>query len=392
LTCVTCPCCDGSNLLELVRIEAVPVLCNVLHQNAAEARGADRGDLDLIYCRTCAHLWNGAFDPDRVAYDADYENSLHYSPRFQEWARGLSADLVASYGLQGGTVVEIACGKGDFLGLLREAGASRAVGFDPSWESNRDGATSPDGVEVRRELFTASTAGDLTCDLLCCRHALEHIGDPVAFLQLVHDSLTASPKAPIYFEVPNGLWTLRDLGIWDLIYEHPQYFSACSLLRAMNRAGFEVTGIDEAFGGQFLSCRAIRSEHPGASIKVPLDDPEELGDRFGAAYREHRTRWADRLLEWRRRGSRAIIWGAGSKGVTFLNVIGAGVEIAAVVDINPHKQGRFVPGSGHRVVSPAEIAGLNVDIVVVMNPLYRDEIAATLAALNCRLEILTVDS
>jgi len=272
------------------------------------------------------------------------------------------------------------------------AGASAAVGFDPSWEADRDGSSTPDGVEVRQELFTAETAGDQSCDLLCCRHALEHIGDPVEFLGLIHNSLAGSPSAPVYFEVPNGLWTLRDLGIWDLIYEHPQYFSARSLVEAMTRAGFSVTTVDETFGGQFLSCRAVRSDTAPISLDVPMESPAELGARFDSAYREHRNRWADRLSTWRADGSRAVIWGAGSKGVTFLNVIGAGEEIAAVVDINPHKQGLHVPGTGHQVVGPEAVVDLDIDIVVVMNPLYRDEIAASLAESGCTPDIMTVGS
>ena len=387
-----CPTCCGEDLLSLERITGVPVLCNVLHQDQTDALRADKGDLELLFCRTCAHLWNSAFEPERVTYDADYENSLHYSARFQEWASGLTTDLVQSYNLDGGTVVEIACGKGDFLGMMLNAGAAKAVGFDPSWEADRDGSACPTGVEVRQELYTAETAGDQSCDLLCCRHALEHIGDPVEFLRLIHDSMAGSPAAPIYFEVPNGLWTLRDLGIWDLIYEHPQYFSARSLASVMTRAGFAVSAVDEAFGGQFLSCRATRSATPPTSIDIPLDDPAELGARFDVAYKEHRSGWIARLAEWRDKGSRAVIWGAGSKGVTFLNVIGAGDEIAAVVDINPHKQGLHVPGTGHKVIGPEAVAELGIDTVVVMNPLYRDEIAASLADLGCTPEIMTVGS
>jgi len=369
-------------------VRGVPVLCNVLHPTAAAARAADVGDLELRFCDACGHLWNAAFDPARVTYDAEYENSLHYSPRFQAYARALAAELVERHGLRGGTVVEIACGKGDFLGLLREAGAARAVGFDPSFEPERHGETA--GVEVRRELFTADTAEALSCDLLCCRHALEHVADPVAFLRLIHDALAGSPDAPVYIEVPNGLWTVRDLGVWDLIYEHPQYFSARSLALAMARAGYAGVAVAEAFGGQFLGCGARRTAGPAAAPRVTLEDPAALGVGFDAAARDRRNVWAARLETWRREGRRAVLWGAGSKGVTFLNVLGAGDEVAGVVDINPHKQGRFVPGTGHAVLAPDRLAELAPETVVVMNPLYRDEIAADLSARGVAAEVLAV--
>jgi hypothetical protein len=85
-----------------------------------------------------------------------------------------------------------------------------------------------------------------------------------------------------------------------------------------------------------------------------------------------------------------VLWGSGSKAVSFVTTVGIGEEVACVADINPHRQGCFLPGSGHRIVSPAEVAALAPDLVVVMNPLYRAEVARDLAALGCRPEIVTL--
>jgi len=392
-----CPVCSSTAVRPVVRIDDVPVLCNVLHPDVDAARTAPRGDLDLRACDGCAHLFNAAFDPGRVPYAADYENSLHFSPRFQEWAVKLAADLVRRHGLaDGGEVVEVACGKGDFLGLLREAGARRGIGFDPSWEPERAGAPADDRVEIRAELFDAETAYDLDAALLCCRHALEHVDDPPGFLAAMHRALARSPRAPLYLEVPNGLWTLRDLGVWDLIYEHPHYFSPRSLTRAVAGGGFADIEVAEDFGGQFLACHARRNPNAFAddapASAADGEDPAPadftaMTEGFADAWTGLRDRWRGRLAALAADGRRAAVWGAGSKGVTFANSVDESGCIDALVDINPHKQGRFVPGTGHAVTGPEDLAGRGVDLVVVMNPRYRDEIAAQLSELGIAADV-----
>ena len=88
-------------------------------------------------------------------------------------------------------------------------------------------------------------------DLILCRHALEHIAHPADFVRMVRRAIGDRPAA-IYFEVPDARFTLRDLGVWDLIYEHCGYFTRESLTRVFQDAGFWVDAVEGAFGGQFL--------------------------------------------------------------------------------------------------------------------------------------------
>jgi hypothetical protein len=82
------------------------------------------------------------------------------------------------------------------------------------------------------------------------------------------------------------------------------------------------------------------------------------------------------------------VWGAGSKGVTFVNAVPGANRISALIDVNPHKQGRFVPGTGAPVLPPDALRGRRLQSIIVMNPLYRDEIASTAAALGLTPEIV----
>lgn len=75
-----------------------------------------------------------------------------------------------------------------------------------------------------------------------------------------------------------------------------------------------------------------------------------------------------------------MLWGGGSKAVGFLSGIGntASSAVKAVVDINPHKQGRFLPGSGHPVLSPEQLSVSPPDHIVLLNPVYRAEVGELL--------------
>jgi hypothetical protein len=78
----------------------------------------------------------------------------------------------------------------------------------------------------------------------------------------------------------------------------------------------------------------------------------------------------------------------GSKGVMFLNAVPGAASIEALVDINPRKQGRYVAGTGQRIAAPHELAERDADVVIIMNPLYRQEIAGSLDALGVHADVI----
>lgn len=389
-----CPVCDGAQVLDLFRIEGAPVYCNVLWPDERQARAAARGTLVLGYCVACAHLFNTAFDPHLTEYTPAYDNSLHYSPLFNRYAEQLAARLVERHGLRGKCIVEIGCGKGDFLRLLCARGNNRGFGFDRSFEPERGGEALPEDVTFFQDFYTEEYARHCQPDFLCFRHVLEHIQHPLDFLGAVRRSLSERQDVALYCEVPNALFTLKDLGIWDLIYEHCAYFSLHSLMSAFTRAGFDVSAGGESFGGQFIW---VEARPGGGRSEVTLAEHQtpalirSYADAFADQYRSSVRAWRERLTDMEREGRRAVVWGAGSKGVTFLNVLNdRAASIRHVVDLNPHKQGRYVAGSGQQVVPPEFLRTCSATGVIVMNPLYLDEIAAAVRAMGLDLRVTSV--
>jgi len=381
-----CLACGSDHVIPFLRLPDVPVFCNVLHPTKEEARGAALGDLDLGICEQCGHVFNLAFDPALVEYEEGYENSLHHSPRFQAYAEELAADLRTRHRLSAARVIEIAAGQGDFLALVCADEGSEGVGYDPSFR----GVPAGPNLTILPEYFGASpVAGPM--DMICCRHALEHIEDPIGFMAMVKKTVPGGTDPVIFFEVPNAMWSLRDGGVWDFIYEHVSYFNGRSLAACFEKAGLGVTRTWETFDGQFLCLEAGGGNGTTDLLPVP-----PTGDLVGMARGLEREltglleHWRTRLAEVKASGGRAAVWGTGSKGVTFLNLLGEAAADAVPVDINPQKRGLHVAGTGHRVAAPEDLAGLGIELVLVMNPVYTSEITEMVRAQGLDAEVVGV--
>ena len=373
-----------------VEVRRVPVLCNILWPTRPEAIAAPKGDLVLGFCPDCRHVMNTAFNPAHMTYTQSYENSLHFSPGFQKFAEELADRLIAQHGLRGKDIIDIGCGKGDFLKLICSRGGNRGTGFDPSYVP--DASDQDPGSQVRfvREFYSERHTA-FPADLISCRHVLEHIPDPQTFIGNLRRSIGDRSATAIYFEVPNLLYTLRDMGIWDLIYEHCSYFGTGSLSRLFLAGGFDVIAVHEVFGGQYVGLEAQPSSGSrGRMSQTPADPGEMLTmvEDFSRRYREKVAFWEDRLSDLRRQGKKAVVWGGGSKGVTFLNTVKPGEQVEALVDINPRKQGMYVPGTGQQIVAPDYLRTARPDVIIVMNPLYVGEIGAEAEAQGVRAELL----
>jgi len=370
----TCVACSGDAVFPILTIDRSPVLCNQLCHTRDEALAAPVAAIDLAHCRSCGHVFNAAFDPGRIEYGPDYENALHFSPRFRAYSAELVEQLGKRHELEARNVIEIGCGDGSFLRELCTATGAHGHGFDPGYSGAPNVA---DHVHCSSEsFFDSRDVPDAA--LVCCRHVLEHVEQPRGFMATIAGNLGAGTA--LYLEVPNALYTLRDLGIWDIIYEHPSYFCVESLRQVVSAAGFAELDAHEAFGGQFLGLHAkldgaTASEQPPQAF---LAEVSELVANFASAYRSKVDQLKSMLATARSADRRVAVWGAGSKGSTFLNVVDADAAVACVVDVNPSKRGKFVAGTGHPIVAPDDLRDEPVDFVVLMNPIYEDEVRANL--------------
>jgi SAM-dependent methyltransferase len=381
-----CLICGARSLEPLISIPHVPTLCNRLCASEAEAANAPRGDVSLVYCLDCGHVVNSAFDQANVRYDGRFENTLTFSPRYRQYADVTADRLINRYGLEDKRIVEIGCGSGDFLRLLCYPG-NRGEGYDPSQPTGRS-AAGHGSIEIIGRNFEVEDA--CGADFVCCRHVLEHLPEPMGLLRQLHDNMATRVDAVAFFEVPNGLFTLDRLGIWDIIHEHVSYFMPSSLVRAFHDAGFTVCCTEAAFDDQYLWLEARVASEPSPS-GLPNRPRDALYSSFGARFAEKVAEWRRCIDRFRCGNREVVIWGAGAKGVMFLNLlqVTAGSGVDWVVDINPRKQGHFVPVMGQRIVGPDCLLQNRPDLVIVMNPEYEREVRAMINDLGIGCDVVS---
>jgi SAM-dependent methyltransferase len=334
---------------ELYRVADLPVLQNRTFADPASARASARADMVLVQDHKSGLIFNQAFDADKLSYDADYQNEQAHSGQFQKHLSDVEGIIARHF--KGRELIEVGCGKGYFLELLKGLGYA-ITGIDPAYEG--------DNADVIKAPFTRGLG--LAADAIVLRHVLEHIQDPVSFLAEMAD---ANQGGQIYIEVPCFDWILDHKAWFDLFYEHVNYFRLDDLRRMFGT----VHEAGHLFGGQYLYIVADL-----ATLRLTPEQPVprlDLPDGFTSSLER-----AVQIIQ-AAPGQGSAIWGASSKGVIYsLFLQRAGVTVDRVVDINPAKQGRYLPLSGARVCSPQEAMdalpeGANV---FVMNSNYLEEI------------------
>ena len=387
-----CPACASTDVSVFFEISDMPVHVGVQWSNQDAARHCPKGDIKLAFCSSCGFITNLAFDPARLEYTEAYDNTLHFSPFFHEYARSLAARLIERYNVYNKDVIEIGCGKGDFLVLLCELGNNRGIGFDPSYEGERTDSEVAERITFIQDFYSENYAS-YQADLICCRYVFEHIHNPRGFLHMLRRAIGDRLDTVMFFEVPNVLFILGGLSIWDIVYEHCSYFGAGSLANIFTLCGFDVCDLNKTYQGQYLTIEAVPGQDGAQSSVDKWNDISEIASyvtHFTHNYRNKLKKWQQNLERIERAGQRAVAWGAGAKGVGFLNMLKIGDQIEYIVDINPHKHGKYIAGTGQQIVSPEFLRDYQPDVVIVMNPIYKKEIQQTVKELGLTTKFMCI--
>jgi SAM-dependent methyltransferase len=378
----------------------------------AAAAAQLRGDVDLHLCLACEFIYNYAFDPQIQEFSARYEETQGFSPTFQAFHERLAEDLIERWNLRGKRILEIGCGKGEFLALLCRMGDNEGLGFDPAFVPERNPAAGDERVRYERTLYPPPAGlppGWEAPDFVCCKMTLEHVRDVRHFVRTIRHGVRSAPRAVVFFQVPDARRIVEEAAFWDVYYEHCSYFTASCLTGLFEGAGFHVLDTWTDYGGQYLMLAAVHANRDGAAHPAVAAAPPDItpgrparavrpvptlgtaGERaliahgarmFEARVAEQVEGWRARIAEARSEGRQTILWGGGSKAVAFCSAMGASHQPDLVVDMNPHKQGTFLPGTGLEVVSPQRLRGRPDSLVIVMNPLYLEEVRASLSSME----------
>lgn len=335
---------DNTNLL--YEANDFPVFQNRMYDSCKEAQASQKGDIRLVENLETGLVYNDAFRPELMVYDVNYQNEQAVSLSFQHHLNTIAQIIQKNMGQV--DLVEVGCGKGYFLEMLLDR-CFEVTGFDPTYEGNNP---------VIKNHYFESGLG-IKAKGIILRHVLEHIQNPVDFLMSLRDANGGSGL--IYIEVPCFDWICQNKAWFDVFYEHVNYFRISDFYRIFGN----VIESGKVFGRQYLYIIADL-----ASLRAPAID-----------HRDRVTFPSNFLVKLQKQyetyQGRSAIWGGSSKGVIFsLLKSRAGQAIKNIIDINPAKQGKYIAGTGLRVLSADE--GLSKlpegSMIYVMNSNYLKEI------------------
>lgn len=338
----TCPACGHHIAVPFLDQTLQPLATIAWPRSSNEARTMRRLPLDFVRCVECGHVYNAAFDYSKVPYSR--KPNLMFN-KGMIWSDSIKAirKRILEYLPENPVVVEIGHGDGSFLaGLASERPDGTYIGFDPH------GATSAEIPCVRfcSSLFEAGQhIPEWSPDLIISRHVLEHLSNPLGFIQsLTFSSACIGLEPRLYIEVPCIDRSIETRRTVDFYYEHNSQFTTRSFRKMLERCGVEIEMIAHSYNGEVVY----------AFVKLGCCENHVQTARSAFFFRES-IRISEHTIvrqldELYHSGKSVAIWGGAGKSAAFINRYQADAgRFPLVVDSDSDKVGTFVPGMGQKI-------------------------------------------
>lgn len=340
----------------LLHFENMPKAAQFLPD--AESLAQDRGvDLDIYQCSGCGLVQTGN---EPVPYYKEVVRAAAFSEEMKTFRREQFGAFVEKYALQGKKLIEIGCGRGEYLSLLQEAGVD---GYGLEYAAQSVQQCKDQGLRVECGYVDSAdySMPHAPFDAFAVLNFLEHWPDPNASLSGIAHNLREGGIGLV--EVPNYDMILRKNLFTEFISDHIFYFTRESLETTLRLNGFEVIECSEVWYGYILSADVRkRSVCDVSSFDASRQKIKQEIDEYVSCFRDKGV----------------AIWGAGHQALASIALLGLAGEIKYVVDSAPFKQNKFTPASHIPIVAPERLSADPVGAVIVMAASYSDEVAKML--------------
>jgi predicted TPR repeat methyltransferase len=336
--------------------------------------------LRVMVCQQCWLVQTEDYTAAASLFDADYAYFSSYSTTWLEHARRYVMDMVERFGLNAESrVVEIAANDGYLLQFVAERGI-QCLGVEPTRSTAL--AARAKGLDIREVFFGRESAQQLlkegwAADLMAANNVLAHVPDINDFLSGFATLL--KPKGVATFEFPQLLALIAEHQFDTLYHEHYSYLSLTAVDSLCTRNGLQVFDVVQlpTHGGSLRVFvqplnTGVRPIQPAVDRQIRLEEDagvttQEFYRSLQPAAKRIKHGLLSFLLKAKAEGKRVVGYGAAAKGNTLLNYAGIRADLVAwVADANPHKQGKYLPGSRIPIVSPERLAVEQPDYVLVL--------------------------
>ena len=382
-TC-TCPACGHHVAVPFYDGGQQPLTTLAWPKSPAEAQSMKRLPHDFLRCVDCGHVYNAQFRYDEVPYSE--KPNLMFNKGII-WREHLAAvrDLIVSKLPPRPVVVEIGCGEGHLLrGVAEKCGAGRFVGFDPNGAIDDGNGL----IEARRELFEPHRhLAELRPHLIVSRHVLEHLMNPLAFVQALGFAASwEGVPTKLLIEVPCIDGVLDSGRTVDFFYEHNSHFTSRSLERLLTRCAATVELVETGYHGEVVFGLA-EFRHQNHQVKLA-----EEAERFRSRAERARRMLGEDLSRLAITGQRIAIWGGTGKAAAFINQNGLDAgRFPIVVDSDPDKAGTFVPGMGQEILFRDALKTNPVNVIVIATQWRAHDIALEIQREGITYEQLLIE-
>ena len=353
----TCPACSHHVAVPFFDGGQQPLATIAWPASIDEAKALPRLPLDFVRCIECGHVYNMAFDYDQVPYSDKPNLMFNDGVLWSEHIVRRSLDILGHLP-EAPVVIDVGYGDGGFLASLRQqCPKGRFIGFDPH---GADGRVS--GMDLRKEYFDAARhLLEIQPDVILSRHVLEHLVNPLGFLQRIATVASALGITPLaYFEVPcidNAVVGRRTV---DFYYEHSSQFTTTSFVRMLTKCQAQIIEVGHAYGNEviFGIVRLGGAPIPTAFTKEAVDFRNDSGAALSVI--------SHQLEALYQSGKRVAVWGGTGKSAAFMCRYGVDADrFPIVVDSDAGKAGTFVPGTGQDIRPSFWLRNCPVEVIII---------------------------
>jgi 2-polyprenyl-3-methyl-5-hydroxy-6-metoxy-1,4-benzoquinol methylase len=311
-------------------------------------------NLIIYQCSKCGLIQHNL---EPVVYYKEVIRAVAFSPEMGKFRKNQLKKWISKNNLQKKNILEVGCGKGEYLKLIQQAGGEQVFGIEFS-ENNINIARGL-GLNVERGYFDSNYVNDNNnkFNAFTIFSFLEHWPDPNEGLKILHSNLMDDAVGIV--EVPNFELILSKGLYSEFTTDHIFYFDKKTLSFVLEKNGFEIISIKPIWYKYILSAE-VRKKTPldvGTFLKVQNTIKKQLN--------MHIKKFENKKV---------AIWGAGHQALAVIAMSGIAPYIKYIIDSAQFKQGKFTPATHLPIVSPDNIIVDPPDSILIMAAGYSDEV------------------
>lgn len=335
-------------------------------------------DLELYQCSQCGLI---QFDCKPVSYYRDVIRAGGFSTTMKELRRNQYRHLIETFHLEGKRFLEVGCGQGEFLQVLREfpvevygmehkpelVQKAREAGLSV-WQ---EFAGEPEQKFGRCEGAPPDAAKPF--DVFLSFNFLEHQPEPGVMLQAIYHNLSEEGMGLV--TVPALEYILDQGSYYELLRDHIAYYSSDTLRRLLEDNGFLV--LEEELVNRDTLSMIVKKMPPGSREKKAEEVPAvgEISESLSEGCRITNEELGNLVKRLQEEGKTLAMWGASHQGFTLAATTVLGKFARYMIDSAPFKQGLFAPASHLPIVAPEHFFKEPADVILIAAPGYTEEIA-----------------